>query len=418
MELLQGLLTFGIALSEQSYKNPQREEITEIYFVLVEKVMGIKASDFSQLEFSALESFEFPSLHEESVPKLTLIKALFYLMNICGVQDFILKDLTHPEFQRTRRNLSALINFKKFRATQLIKFQNLQDETDVNENTVREAKSKLYAIQEHLNSQLLQRELAEKQADEVQVEVEGYNKENNVLKEQQVLLQKEILAKENLLGNCADNLANLQFQILEAKNSIADLQKKVVKSPRRVYKEIQDLKKSLLQEKSEIDELEKHGREFLVKQENLGSFQQDLVKTLKALDDLDTTLRQSDSLAERNENLRERIEVSQQELKALSTSQQLLNRLQIHQKEKRSSLRQQHEAKLRELQGKERFFREDKVVLEKKLRQREELFIAHQDKFRDIKGQQDVEMKLLNKEFEFSLNKISNYLQEMDSALR
>jgi hypothetical protein len=30
----------------------------------------------------------------------------------------------------------------------------------------------------------------------------------------------------------------------------------------------------LLQEKSEIDELEKHGREFLVKQENLGSFQQ------------------------------------------------------------------------------------------------------------------------------------------------
>jgi hypothetical protein len=38
--------------------------------------MGIKASDFSQLEFSALESFEFPSLHEESVPKLTLIKAL------------------------------------------------------------------------------------------------------------------------------------------------------------------------------------------------------------------------------------------------------------------------------------------------------------------------------------------------------
>ncbi|XP_063933348.1 uncharacterized protein LOC135145173 isoform X2 [Zophobas morio] len=339
-------------------------------------------------------------------------------MNICGVQDFILKDLTHPEFQRTRRNLSALINFKKFRATQLIKFQNLQDETDVNENTVREAKSKLYAIQEHLNSQLLQRELAEKQADEVQVEVEGYNKENNVLKEQQVLLQKEILAKENLLGNCADNLANLQFQILEAKNSIADLQKKVVKSPRRVYKEIQDLKKSLLQEKSEIDELEKHGREFLVKQENLGSFQQDLVKTLKALDDLDTTLRQSDSLAERNENLRERIEVSQQELKALSTSQQLLNRLQIHQKEKRSSLRQQHEAKLRELQGKERFFREDKVVLEKKLRQREELFIAHQDKFRDIKGQQDVEMKLLNKEFEFSLNKISNYLQEMDSALR
>ena len=36
-------------------------------------------------------------------------------MFVCGVNDFAIKDVLRPEYQRTRRNLSALVNFERFR---------------------------------------------------------------------------------------------------------------------------------------------------------------------------------------------------------------------------------------------------------------------------------------------------------------
>jgi kinetochore protein Nuf2 len=38
-----------------------------------------------------------------------------YIMECCGVPDFGFRDLMKPEYARTRRNISAVINFAKFR---------------------------------------------------------------------------------------------------------------------------------------------------------------------------------------------------------------------------------------------------------------------------------------------------------------
>jgi kinetochore protein Nuf2 len=40
-------------------------------------------------------------------------------MDVCGVVDFSVRDILRPEYQRTRKILSALINFEKFRQQQL-----------------------------------------------------------------------------------------------------------------------------------------------------------------------------------------------------------------------------------------------------------------------------------------------------------
>lgn len=44
---------------------------------------------------------------------------------VCGVQDFSMKDLLAPEPKRVRRHLSAVINFAKFREERLVMYAEL-----------------------------------------------------------------------------------------------------------------------------------------------------------------------------------------------------------------------------------------------------------------------------------------------------
>ena len=81
--------------------------------------------------FSAIDCLQFPELHDSSIPNIVFSKNLGKLMTASGLQDFsLVKDLYKPESARLRRNLSAIINFAKFREEKLSLFTELQDQSD------------------------------------------------------------------------------------------------------------------------------------------------------------------------------------------------------------------------------------------------------------------------------------------------
>lgn len=80
--------------------------------------------------FAALEGMEYPELHDDAIPVITFVKALTKLMLMSGVHDFTLKDLYKPDYQRTRRNISAIINFGKYREEKLALFTELSERTE------------------------------------------------------------------------------------------------------------------------------------------------------------------------------------------------------------------------------------------------------------------------------------------------
>lgn len=56
-------------------------------------VTGVESfgrEELIQPKFSALDAFEFPELHDESVPTTNFFRHLTRLMVICGVRDFSL----------------------------------------------------------------------------------------------------------------------------------------------------------------------------------------------------------------------------------------------------------------------------------------------------------------------------------------
>ena len=81
--------------------------------------------------FNAIDCLQFPELHDNSIPNIVFSKNLSKLMGASGLQDFsLVKDLYKPEPARLRRNLSAIINFAKFREEKLSLFTELQDLSD------------------------------------------------------------------------------------------------------------------------------------------------------------------------------------------------------------------------------------------------------------------------------------------------
>jgi hypothetical protein len=81
-------------------------------------------------------------------------------METAGIQDFTIRDLFEPQFPRTKRFLSAIINFAKFREDKLTRFNELAGPTselvekrDLAEAECKAAEDELATIKYHFFSQ-------------------------------------------------------------------------------------------------------------------------------------------------------------------------------------------------------------------------------------------------------------------------
>lgn len=118
-----------ITVNDPDIRKYEPPLIRRIFEVFIEKIMGITKEEMGQPAFSGLRALDFPELHEESIPELTFFRTISKLMGYCGIYDFSFRDLLYPSPKRLRRQLSALINFAKFREERLSTFAGLSKET-------------------------------------------------------------------------------------------------------------------------------------------------------------------------------------------------------------------------------------------------------------------------------------------------
>ena len=113
-------------------------------------------------------------------------------MKVCGVRDFSLRDMTQPDFPRTRRNLSAVINFWKFREERLENFNKLRSEMDHHEKVYKEKQRQLKEINAQIDIHK-QQELDDKvMLKELEQDIENLSIEVNDLNQHQANLQKYV----------------------------------------------------------------------------------------------------------------------------------------------------------------------------------------------------------------------------------
>lgn len=126
-------------LDERDLLRPTHDAIRTAYEGLLEILTGVDAATRSEINEEALAQLENPEMYLEAIPNLAFIRAMRELAEGVGIDDFGLKDIFKPEYGRTRRNLSAIINFAKFREERLIEYENELLEQEEIERSLKEA---------------------------------------------------------------------------------------------------------------------------------------------------------------------------------------------------------------------------------------------------------------------------------------
>ncbi|CAD7963713.1 unnamed protein product [Amoebophrya sp. A120] len=119
----------------------------------------------------------FPTLYEDATRFLCVFRTIQHLANIAGIGDFSLNDIVKPEGKRLRRNLSALINFCRFREDESQnehEQQRVVEELDLRIATTSEA---MRSLKENVDQQ--EAELAQEKA-----AVERYLSEERTIKQE------------------------------------------------------------------------------------------------------------------------------------------------------------------------------------------------------------------------------------------
>ena len=141
--IIECVNNMSISLSEAELRQPNFHVLRSVFTNAAEFLMGVTSEEINQPKFSGSDELSFPSLHEESVPRLQIFRIASKLLDACGCYDFSFNDLFKPTYNKLRMYLSAIINFAKFREDQL---DTCMEQTELQEKLATELEEKSSAI--------------------------------------------------------------------------------------------------------------------------------------------------------------------------------------------------------------------------------------------------------------------------------
>lgn len=305
--------------------------------------MGIKVDETVPPNFEAMQAMEHPELHDQSAPRIVMTTALMRLMTACGVRDFTLKDVIHPEYKRTVRHLSAIINFAKFREERLANYQAYMAETDA----LTDQRMALEDANEERGERIATIRAA-RAADEEQVavlkeEVTALAAEINSVNTTQAGLQTEIRKVKDETTDVADAIAGKNFQIQTQEQARIALQSQIVQSPDRIKREIVDMGTTLEAEKENVSFLGTKLNELSNRTEALERGKGDVLKATKLLDETMAQLQKNKASKDDLEATKENIGAQQQQLKELAAQEQQHKRAEMLLQERMARMDRQKE---------------------------------------------------------------------------
>eukprot|EP00746_Dinoflagellata_sp_MGD_P155900 gnl/MRDRNA2_/MRDRNA2_85614_c0_seq1.p1 gnl/MRDRNA2_/MRDRNA2_85614_c0~~gnl/MRDRNA2_/MRDRNA2_85614_c0_seq1.p1 ORF type:complete len:348 (-),score=18.81 gnl/MRDRNA2_/MRDRNA2_85614_c0_seq1:72-1115(-) len=120
-EILICLEELQIAFSKRLLLFPDYQAVQKMYEEFVSLFYDLPRNKIVSYSFDGLESVD-KKLYTKAVKVLVLARLLTKIMVASGVQDFGLQDIFKPSYQRTRRNVSAIINLGKYREEKVVVF--------------------------------------------------------------------------------------------------------------------------------------------------------------------------------------------------------------------------------------------------------------------------------------------------------
>lgn len=259
-------------------------------------------------------SLSHPSLYDDALPEAKFFCLLSNLLRICGYYEFGFKDLASPQPKRFRRQLSAVINFLKYREDMgHLEAQALEereelfaalDEVAENHMELKDHMEEAKAIN---HEKMLEREEAEAECKEMEAEIAQQNKIQSSIRQETYLLKKSA-------NELKDQIANLSIALREIQAKERQLSKEVVQSPDRIKVDLATATQKLEGLKDTISRTQRERTLVRKRMEHVGSAQESAVEITTAMEEMETRVQEYEVVVEDCDDAQNRLAEMEHEL--------------------------------------------------------------------------------------------------------
>eukprot|EP00897_Mesotaenium_endlicherianum_P004693 jgi/Mesen1/4251/ME000022S03536 len=324
-KIVEVLAELEIPFSIQDISKPSLETIKPVFESFVQLLLGVTREELRQPNFAAMDVLEFPELHEDSVGALAFVRAVSKLMLAAGVHDFtVQRDIYKPDMQRTVRNLSAIINFAKFREEQIALTSEIQ-------------RIEMERVEQEPAVQGLETE-----TDDLASQIAALNKE-------QAILQGENHKLKQVVTDITEKVQSDKQALHASKEEGARLRGEIVESPEKLQRTLEELNGAVERERCSVSETERRSRDLQSKLDCTAKAYREVQKCLDLMEEAETELKKQKGISKAVKTTKGKISASEEELILLESAEQHLSRQAHHATEKLQKLEQLRETKKREI---------------------------------------------------------------------
>ena len=253
-ELMDDMELFEYPLEASVVKSPRPSDVYEIYSFFLRELYGDNVELMLRPDPNATENYEYPELFPKSVlERLHLLKSLRKMFEEACYNEFSLTDLEAPEPMKFRYQLSALVNYAKYRRSRL----ELMDELAAKEDQVTSKHEELSMGLEKLKAEISAIEAArleeQPQAEEEERIIKELREKHNALDNQRVELTKYTGERKLELNVLKERVVQLEERQMQTQSEVAANKRLIVASPQRAMSEIRELESELQRAKDAVN---------------------------------------------------------------------------------------------------------------------------------------------------------------------
>lgn len=286
-EIVKCLNELGINVTEADIACPEKNKDLhqQVYVQLAEMCTGISREEMSQPVFKGLQALNYPELHEESTTNLNTFRACSKMMETCGIHSFTIKDFMTPDAKRSKKFLSGIINFLKFREERLSLLAELNSSRDALLERLNNIKEKGDIVSNRLNK------LKEQTAEDAQLITRIEEDIRDIEAQIRLSTQQETDARDDdakykvKSSQLKEEIVKKSVVLEEAQSTKKSLSNQVVTSPERFRKRIVDAGTSLQNEQKEGKNAERRVRDLSSWLTNVEESQVEVDTALEAMTD-------------------------------------------------------------------------------------------------------------------------------------
>mmetsp|Transcript_14393 Transcript_14393/g.22204 ORF Transcript_14393/g.22204 Transcript_14393/m.22204 type:complete len:455 (-) Transcript_14393:86-1450(-) len=263
---------------------------------------------------SKLPPHYYSQLYAEALPEIKFFSQLSKLMTICGNPDFGFKDLQAPTAKRLKRQLSAVINFLKFKEDMQCLVEQGQEEREELFAAMDEVTLQCAALEEELEkvkrvnqSKMLERDQAMAECKEMETDIAQQNRKQASIRQETYILKKNA-------NELKDQIANLSISLRELQATERQLSKEVVDSPDRIKFEFDSAQRRLEDVKRLIDEKEMEREVVQLKLQNGMKVEGDVRRVMHVMEEMDGRVQEYEMVVEDLEDVTHRLEGAERAL--------------------------------------------------------------------------------------------------------